>query len=60
MIFLSLMSSYFLISGIGGGSILAKTSVDRNRVVFVLAVVVVVVVEFCHEVTFQSALCWLL
>ena len=58
MIFLSLMSSYFLISGIGGGSILAKTSVDRNRVVFILAVVVVV--EFCHEVTFQSALCWLL
>ena len=58
MIFLSLMSSYFLISGIGGGSILAKTSVDRNRVVFILAVVVVV--EFCHEVTFQSTLCWLL
>ena len=55
MIFLSLMSSYFLISGIGGGSILAKTLVDRNRVVFILAVVVVV--EFCHEVTFQSALC---
>ena len=54
----SLISSYFFISGIGGGSILGKDSVDINKEVFILAVVAVV--DFFHKVTLQSAPHWVI
>ena len=57
VISLSLISSYFLIIGVGGGSIIGKASVDRKKEVFVLFVVVVV--EFFYDVALQSYPRWM-